>query len=146
LVSDTSAQVANAFKALGVKYPSTPGLSNVLSAPPASQNLPIGTGSISDCSNFVKFVLNRSGLGSIPYTPTAAMPSSPHFVLVPDGQQQAGDIIVQSGHMGIYTGKTDDSGNPIGIQMGNHQVGPAPWGPGGWFKGGGTLEFFRPKP
>jgi cell wall-associated NlpC family hydrolase len=145
-LSMISSQVANVFKGMGVKYPSSPGLSSVLSAPPASRNLAIGAGSVSDCSNFVKYVLNQAGLSSIPYTPTAGVTNSPHYTKVPAGQERAGDIIVQSGHMGIYTGNKDGNGNPIGVQMGNHQVGPAPWGPGGWFPGGGTLQFFRPTP
>ena len=47
--------------------------------------------------------------------------------------------------MGVYSGENDANGHPIGTQMGNHGVSEAPWGPGGWFRDGGDLKFYRPK-
>jgi hypothetical protein len=101
-------------------------------------------GATSDCSHFVNDVLQRSGL-DIPYTTTAGMADSPHFDEVPQAEARPGDVIVQGGHMGIYSGTTDSDGHPIGTQMGNHGAREAPWGPGGWFPSGGSIKFYRPK-
>jgi hypothetical protein len=111
-------------------------------------------GTASDCCHFVADVLHQAGLPSIPVTDTQHMVSSPNFTMVPRSAARAGDIIVQtppqadqSGHMGVYTGANfPGTNNPNGIQMGNHQIGPAPWGQGGWFENAGSITFYRPKP
>jgi cell wall-associated NlpC family hydrolase len=106
-------------------------------------------GTTSDCSHFVKDVLSSAGLKT-PYTTTKAIEKSPYFYQIPPEQAQPGDIIVQSGHMGIYTGKfyTDKKyqGSPEAIQMGGKGARPAPWGPKGWFsKPEKEPRYYRPK-
>jgi hypothetical protein len=46
--------------------------------------------------------------------------------------------------MGIYTGKADAQGHPLGVQMGNHGAATGAWGPGGWFAKGDDMRSYRP--
>ena len=46
--------------------------------------------------------------------------------------------------MGIYMGKTDRRGRPMGIQMGNSGAKVGHWGPGGWLDGT-EPSYYRPK-
>ena len=71
------------------------------------------------------------------------MPTSANFTEIDKANIQAGDIILQASHMGIYT-RTDANGQVMGIQMGNHAVQQAPWGEGGWFANPDALSFYRP--
>lgn len=49
----------------------------------------------------------------------------------------------QPGHLGIFSGKFDDLGRPLGYQMGTSGAKLAPWGRGGWFAGGSSLIYYR---
>jgi NlpC/P60 family len=100
-------------------------------------------GDTSDCSHFVHDVLQQSGVDT-PYTTTAGMSSSANFTQVPAADAQAGDVLVQGGHMGVFTGQTDAQGRPMGTQMGNHGAQDGPFGPGGWFPSGNDLRYYRP--
>jgi hypothetical protein len=95
----------------------------------------------SDCSHFVASALNQSGI-EVPYTTTAQMPTSPYYQTVT--QPTPGDVIVQGGHMGIFT-RFDSAGRPLGLQMGTHGAQEGPFGPGGWFKDADQLAYYRPK-
>ncbi len=102
-------------------------------------------GATSDCSHFVHDVLKRSGLAA-PYVDTAGIAGSSSFVLMAAAEAAAGDVMVQADHMGVFTGERDKkSGCPMGVQMGTHGAANAPWGPGGWFKGGEDLRYYRPR-
>jgi cell wall-associated NlpC family hydrolase len=101
-------------------------------------------GETSDCSHFVHDVLQRAGV-DVPYTTTGEIGTSPHFEKVPAGEERAGDVIVQGGHMGVYSGEKDANGHPIGTQMGDHGTKEAPWGPGGWFGHPDDTRYYRPK-
>jgi hypothetical protein len=101
-------------------------------------------GKTSDCSHFVNDVLSQAGL-DIPHATAHDMADSEYFDEVPTSEARAGDIIVQGGHMGIYSGTNDTAGHPIGTPVGNHAGTMAPWGSGGWFLNQGDLTFYRPK-
>lgn len=110
-------------------------------------------GSESDCNHFVNDVLKKFGLNA-PLVTTGNI-GYPAYVLVPQSEAKSGDIMVQrwfnmkendfEGHMGIYTGLTDPTGHPLGVEMGTQGIWTAPWGPGGWFQGGTSLQFYRLK-
>lgn len=93
-----------------------------------------------DCSHFVHDVLKSSGV-DVPYVTTHGIADSPHFKATTD--PQPGDVIVQGGHMGIYTGK-NDKGQPMGAQMGEHGAAEGPWGKGGWF-GSAAPVYYQPQ-
>jgi hypothetical protein len=104
-------------------------------------------GKKSDCTHFVRDVLQQAGLGNplIPYTTTLQFPTSMYFQLVPDNQARAGDVMVQGAHAGIFIGIFDKKGRPLGAEMGNHGAATfAPWGHGGWFQNPKTLKYYRP--
>lgn len=104
-------------------------------------------GKKSDCTHFVRDVLQQAGLNNpvIPYTTTSQFSTSIYFQLVPTNQARAGDVMVQGIHAGIFTGAFDKKGRPLGAEMGDHgAVAFAPWGPGGWFRKPDTLKYYRP--
>jgi RHS repeat-associated protein len=96
-----------------------------------------------DCSHFVFKALNNAGV-RIPYESSKTMSTSGNFAVVAAGQQRAGDIMSQPGHVGVYSGSSDDRGRPLGYQMGNSGANLAPWGASGWFAGGNQLVYLRP--
>lgn len=100
-----------------------------------------GAAGTADCSHFVHDVLKSSGV-SVPYVTTKDIATSSHFQKVTD--PQPGDVIWQPGHMGIYTG-TNEKGQPLGAQMGEHGAATGTWGEGGWFKGGNQVTYYRPQ-
>lgn len=101
-------------------------------------------GKTSDCAHFVSDVLSQAGL-DIPDTTAQDVTDSEYFDEVPASEARAGDVIVQGGHMGIYSGTKDAAGHPIGTPVGNHSGAMAPWSSGGWFANQGDVRFFRPK-
>lgn len=99
-------------------------------------------GNKSDCSHYVNDVLEESGYKA-PYVTTSQLASGhPDYEEVTS--PQPGDIILQGGHMGIYS-RTDADGNPWGYQMGNSGCKEGKWGPSGWFNTGQPTRYFRPK-
>jgi hypothetical protein len=103
-------------------------------------------GNTADCSTMVHDILVKAGY-DVDYTTTGAFADSEQFVKVAD--PLPGDVILQldedSGHVGIFTGYVDKQGRPWGVQMGVHGPSPAPWGPKGWFKELGPVEYYRPR-
>ncbi len=111
----------------------------------------------SDCSAFVQDAFNKAGKPiSINRLTTDIIKNTPSlFERVPEGKQRAGDIILEAnyskvekrykGHVGIYSGKQDVRGRPLGVQMGGGGAREAPWGPKGWFakEYGGNTEYYR---
>jgi len=97
-----------------------------------------------DCSGFVMLSERSAGFG-VPYTQSSdfAAPGSSYEKVT--GAPQPGDVMWQPGHVGLYTGHTfGDTKNPSGLQIGSPKgVREAPFGPGGWFKGGGQLTYYR---
>lgn len=96
----------------------------------------------SDCSHFVHDVLVKSGY-EIPYQSTSMMSGSKYYDKT--DSPVAGDVMVQGGHMGVYSGTEDDKGNPQGYQMGNSGAKLGSWGPKGWFNKDKDLIYYRPK-
>jgi hypothetical protein len=107
-----------------------------------------GAKGTADCSHFVHDVLTSSGMDAPHVTAKdgeLGIRTSPAFEEVTD--PQPGDVVWQPGppaHMGVYTGK-DADGHVLGAEMGNHGAAVGKWGPGGWFKGGDEMTFYRPK-
>lgn len=101
-----------------------------------------GGGTTSDCSHFVADVLGQAGL-SISYVTTTTISTSSSFQNVVAAKAQAGDVIVQGGHMGVYSGEVDAQKHPKGYQMGNSGAALGIWGPGGWFKKPEDLRYYR---
>lgn len=124
-----------------------------------------GGGNKSDCSHFVNDVLKQSG-SSAGYVTTGDLyngKNARNNYTETTTNPQAGDIMVQwkadnvtsdggtyaGGHMGVYNGTQDRSGNPQGWEMGHSGVKLAPFGPNApasWpFDGKGSpLKYFRP--
>ncbi|MDX2239427.1 MAG: NlpC/P60 family protein [Leptolyngbyaceae cyanobacterium bins.302] len=111
----------------------------------------------SDCSAFVQDTFIKAGK-PIPINrlTTDVIKNTPSlFEKVPEGKQRAGDIILEAkynkeekrykGHVGIYSGKQDARGMPLGVQMGGGGAREAPWGSKGWFakEYGGNTEYYR---
>lgn len=115
-------------------------------------------GLTSDCSHFVHDVLKQAGI-NVPYVtaqelkkyPEIYIGNSPYFIEIPKNEARAGDVMVQNAtrgsHMGIYTGTSDEYGNPQGWQMGKNGADLGSWGTGNktWFPGG-DLKYYRPAP
>jgi RHS repeat-associated protein len=97
-----------------------------------------------DCSHFCSTAGHAGGLEHIPYHTTAQLADSKYYRPVPGSEARAGDIMWQPGHMGVYLGRSDDRGRPLGAQMGNRGARIAPFGPNGWFAGGSDLTYYRP--
>lgn len=99
-------------------------------------------GRFSDCSHYVNHVLNQSGF-ALDYVTTSGIGNSPDYELVSPDDSFPGMILVQGGHMGIFTG-FDSNDMARGWQMGNHGVLNAKWGVGGWFDKAQDLRFYSP--
>ena len=97
-----------------------------------------------DCSHFCSNVGHAGGLAHIPYHTTAQLADSKYYRAVGADEAQAGDIMWQPGHMGVYLGRQDGRGRPLGAEMGNSGAHIAPFGPNGWFAGGSQLIYYRP--
>ena len=99
-------------------------------------------GANSDCSHFVHDILSQTGI-DLPYVTTHSIGGSPDYREVNQEDAFLGVIVVQGGHMGVYSG-TDASGNILGWQMGNHGAANGKWGVGGWFENAADLRFYAP--
>lgn len=97
-----------------------------------------------DCSHFCSASGHAGGLGHIPYHQTSDLAGSKYYRAVSASDAQAGDIMWQPGHMGVYTGGSDERGRPLGVQMGGGGARIAPFGPNGWYAGGNQLIYYRP--
>jgi hypothetical protein len=86
----------------------------------------------------------EGGFSHIPYHTTRDLAGSKYYRKVNASEAQAGDILWQPGHMGVYTGQSDARGRPMGVQMGSSGAREAPWGLNGWFAGGAQLKYYRP--
>jgi len=130
-ISDNASTVAGDYRARGVTYQMGGSAAN--------------GGQTSDCSHYVHDVMNQSGV-NVPYVTTGQIGTHPNYQNVSASEARAGDVIVQGGHMGIYTGRQDDRGRPVGTQMGTSGARDAPWGEGGWFAQPGDTRYYRPVP
>jgi type VI secretion system secreted protein VgrG len=129
-VADKSAELANDYTQRSVKY--------------GWGKSAADGGTESDCSHFVQHAMKKSGI-DVPYESTSTIGSSTAYTEIPADQARAGDVIVQGGHMGIYTGRNDGRGRPIAVQMGEGGAREGMFGPDGWFNKDQPMKVHRPK-
>ena len=104
------------------------------------------TGKYSDCSHFVHTAYEMAGF-EVPYSSTVDF-SEGHtpawFSQVPYAAARPGDLMIQGGHMAIFTGF--ENGAPMGAQLGS-KSGPSirAFGPTGYFANPHDLRFYRLK-
>jgi cell wall-associated NlpC family hydrolase len=92
-----------------------------------------------DCSHLVHAIYKEAGLG-YPYADTHSFPPSGYFVKLPQGvQAQDGDVVLFSGHMGIFVGGHD--GEIISAQGSTSKPGKVQYGEAEWF--GAKVGVFR---
>jgi len=83
-----------------------------------------------DCTDFVEASMEGAGLPTLsPRPATGQFAKSADYELV-TGAPQAGDVIVQGGHAGIFSGAYDGLHRPLGIQNGGNGTKVIPWGKG----------------
>ena len=95
-----------------------------------------------DCNNFCTQSVRAAGLEAPP-TATWQYATSMYYARIHPRRRREGDIMWQPGHVGVFSGKHDESGRPLGYQMGTTGASLQPWGPGGVFEGGAQLIYYR---
>jgi len=83
-----------------------------------------------DCTDHVEAGMEGGGAPALdPRPATYQFAGSSDYVGV-TGTPQVGDVIVQGGHAGTFSGKYDGKGRPLGIQNGGSGTAVIPWGKG----------------
>ncbi len=93
-----------------------------------------------DCSNFCDKATESAGF-EVPPHASSDYANSKYYERT--FHPQAGDVMHQPGHVGVFSGTSDASGRPLGNQMGTSGAKLQPWGPRGVFAGGDELAFYR---
>jgi hypothetical protein len=71
--------------------------------------------------------MEGAGMPTIGNRPaTGQFPNSDYAIV--SGAPQVGDVIVQGGHAGIFSGNYDAQNRPLGIQNGGRGTSVIPWG------------------
>jgi hypothetical protein len=74
--------------------------------------------------------MEGAGLPTLnPRPATGEFAGSDDYQLV-TGPLQVGDVVVQGGHAGVFSGTYDAKGRPLGIQNGGSGTKVIPWGRG----------------
>jgi hypothetical protein len=94
-----------------------------------------------DCNSYVHDVYGQAGI-DLPATSTRDLDNNINYQPIDEDDAEPGDIILEPGHMGIYTGD-DEDGDPRGWQMGKSGAKELTWGENGDFSGEDP-RYFRP--
>ncbi len=85
---------------------------------------------VGDCTDYCESAHRGAGLpGLDPRPATSGFASSSDYRALGSEAPQAGDVIVQGGHAGIFSGQYDSQDRPLGIQNGGSGTKVIPWGP-----------------